>query len=194
MSVEINSNAVDSAGLCFSGVTASDGRVHVTGLSPGDYWLNAELPGISAGSECFHVAERTSRKAKRSVAYEWGDLARATRRVSGILTDSLPGTDRSPVGQLIHRVNVPIEGASFRLQNPLSGARFYTLSNADGGFGLDRVPDGKYVLHVEIGETGRVYSVDFLISLASTARRTTLVLTRKDGGGGGCGGTSMELR
>ena len=48
-------NVEDQDHKFFSGVTTGDGIVRVTNLPPGDYWLGAELLGIYAGTECFHV-------------------------------------------------------------------------------------------------------------------------------------------
>jgi hypothetical protein len=109
------------------------------------------------------------------------------------LIDSVPGADKSPLGLLIHRVNVPIRSARFRLQNPLTAATFDASSDSEGRFAFDLVPDGTYVLHVEIGESDHVDRSDFLISLGASARKSSLKLTRKDVGGGGCGGVSMDL-
>src|SRR5690349_5317953 len=49
----------------FSGRTEADGAVHISSLPAGDYWLNAELLGISAAYTCFHVNPHASRKAKK---------------------------------------------------------------------------------------------------------------------------------
>src|SRR5690242_4691326 len=40
----------------FFASTGIDGTVHVTGLQAGDYWMETDLLGISAGGGCFHVA------------------------------------------------------------------------------------------------------------------------------------------
>ena len=64
---------------------------------PGDYWLDASFLGVNAAYFCFHVSERPSRKAKRRMRYDWGDLAPATRQLAGKLVDSQPGTGESPI-------------------------------------------------------------------------------------------------
>jgi len=80
VSVRVSSAAEGNVNNLFSGVTAADGSVRVVSLPPGEYWLNAELLGIVAGTECFHVDPRPTRKGKKKVSYDWGDLAPATWR------------------------------------------------------------------------------------------------------------------
>ncbi len=180
--------------IIFSGSTASDGVVRVTNLPVGEYWLKADLLGVLAGSECFHVAERASRKAKRSVKYEWGDFAPATRRIMGKLVDSRPGQGGTPIWNLVHPTKVPITGTRLILQNPITGRVFETTSDQGGSFAFDGIPNGTYVLRAEGGRSDREYdSADFLIRVGPKATRDTLLITRSDPGGGSCGGTSLEL-
>jgi hypothetical protein len=183
-----------AATVRFSGVTASNGMVRAASLPPGDYWLSADLLGVNAAYHCFHVAERASRRAKRRMIYEWGDFAPATSRIAGTLIDSQPGTGDTPLWNLVHRVNVPVREARLKLQNPLTGAVFSTVSDQNGAFAIDRVPPGVYVLHIEGGKSGRDYdATDLLINLSPRATKDKLVLTRREAGGGSCGGTSLEL-
>jgi hypothetical protein len=181
----------------FSGRTAPDGTVHVGDLPPGEYWLNAELLEITAGSECFHIGSSTSTAAKKRLTYEWGDLAPAVRQIAGRLIDPQPGQDGTPIGNLLHYVDVPISEARLKIQDPLTGAVYYAESDVDGHFSFGRMPTGTYVLHIDGGTepNGRDYeSTDLLVQLSDTAWRDTLVLSRIDGGGGSCGGTYLELR
>ena len=67
VSVWVGQSTEGNANKLFSGVTAADGTVHVVDLPPGEYWLNAELLGIVAGTECFQVVPRPTRKAKKKV-------------------------------------------------------------------------------------------------------------------------------
>ena len=76
----------------FSGLTSTDGKAHLN-LSPGHYWIKAELLGISAAYECFHINQQTSKTAKREFTYEWGDSAPATRQLAGKMVDSQPRKD-----------------------------------------------------------------------------------------------------
>ena len=83
------------------------------------------------------------------------------------------------------------------MQDPLTGAVFTTLSDADGHFEFIGMANGIYVLHVDAGIVlaDREYaSTDLLIRLSDTAGRDTLLLARQDGGGTSCGDTSLELR
>ena len=181
----------------FSNVTALNGKVNVGELPPGNYWLYTDFLGISAGSQCFHVAPSSSRSAKKRVAYEWGDLAPGVRRMAGQLVDLQPGHGDSPIMNLIHRVDVPIAHAKMKLQNPVTAAVYTPESDAEGHFTFGQIPPGTYVLHVEGGTVtnGRDYeSTDLLVALGDTAKSDTLLLSRREAGGGSCGGTELELR
>jgi hypothetical protein len=181
----------------FSSVTAPNGTVNIGDLPPGNYWLDTEFLGISAGSQCFHVAPRSSRSAKKRIAYEWGDLTPEVRRMTGRLVDSQPGLGDSPIMNLIHRVDVPIAHAKMKLQSPITAVVFSTESDTDGHFTFGHIPPGTYVLHVEGGTVtnGRDYeSTDLLVALGDTAKWDTLLLSRREAGGGSCGGTDLELR
>jgi hypothetical protein len=181
----------------FSTVTALNGKVNVGDLPPGNYWLYTDFLGISAGSQCFHVAQSASRTAKKRIAYEWGDLAPGVRRMAGRLVDSQPSHGGSPISNLIHRVDVPIAHAKMKLQNPITATVYSAESDADGYFTLGQMPPGTYVLHVDGGTVtnGREYEpTDLLVALGETAKWDSLLLSRRDGGGGSCGGAYLELR
>jgi len=179
----------------FSGLTSADGKVRLN-LSAGHYWLKAELLGVSAAYECFHINQQSSRSAKRKFTYEWGDSAPATRRIGGKLVDSQPRKDGTPLWNLLHRTDVAISGASLKLQDPVIGTVYTTMSDSTGAFVFDSVPPATYVLHIEGGAAGdRGYdATDMLIELSPKASRDELVLTRRDAGGGSCGGTYLELK
>jgi hypothetical protein len=194
VSVRVTSNTEGTVTSRFAGVTASDGVVRVAGLAPGEYWLNAELLGISAADHCFHVAQRASRKARQRATYDWGEFATATPRAEGRLVDSQMGTGGTPLWNLVHQVTVPIGGSTLKLQNPFTGDTFATQSGADGAFAFGHVPDGIYVLHVEGGRSNRSFDgTDKLVRIIPTASGDTLVLTKEDPVGGSCGGTSLEV-
>lgn len=181
----------------FSSVTAPNGKVNVVELPPGNYWLNTEFLGISAGGQCFHVAPGSSHSAKKRIAYEWGDFAPGVRRMDGRLVDSQPGHGDTPIMNLVHRVDVPIVHAQMKLQNPVTAAVYSTESDADGHFTFGDIPPGTYVLQVEGGTVanGRDYeSTDLLVALRDTAKRDALLLSRREAGGSSCGGTYLELR
>lgn len=195
--VEITGSQGTNDAKRFTVTTDKEGVARITNLAPGDYWLNAEHLGIGAAYHCFHVNENPSRKAKRSLAYDWGNLAPGTRRIAGKLVDSQPGKGDTPIWNLLHRVDVPIADAKLTLLNPTKGAVYCTTPDANGAFAFDGIPNGTYVLHIDAGkvEPDRQYEAsDHLIALGPTGRRDSLLLKRREASGGSCGGTSFELQ
>ena len=181
----------------FLGTTGSDGSVHITNLPPGNYWIYTDLLGISAGTNCFHVSSHSTSKALKSLRYEWGDLAPATRSMQGILVDSQPGKTGTPIERLLHRVEVPIANARLTLHDPFSGSAVTTLTDETGKFSFAGISKGTYVVHIDSGTApgGREYdSSDILVALADKAKLDALRLVRREAGGGSCGGTSLELQ
>ena len=119
----------------------------MTGVPAGEYWLNAELLGISAAYQCFHIAQsKPSKKAKSQLKYEWGSIAPTMRRVSGRMEDSQPATGGTPLWNISHYVTVPIIGARLRLQNAITRDMLTAVSDEDGAFMFDLLPNGTYVL------------------------------------------------
>ena len=195
VTVEVTSNRSGEDPITiFSGVTASDGSIKVN-LRSGDYWIRADLLGVNAAYHCFHVGQTASKKAKRSLKYEWGDLAPATKRVAGRLIDSQPGKGGTPLWNLVHRVQVPISGALITLRSPFNGTTYHATSDAEGMFSLNQIPSGIYVIHIEGGKGGeRGYEgTDQLLAVSAKASRDFLLFVRRDAGAGSCGGTSLEL-
>lgn len=180
--------------LRFSSVTPAMGSRLLVSLPPGDYWLDATFLGIGAAYQCFHVSAVPSRRAKRRMSYEWGDLAPATRHIAGQLTDSQNGNGGTLIWNITHRVDVPITAASLRLENPLTRQIYSAVSNQNGEFAFNEVPAGLYALHIEGGGSGRDYDAsDLLIRLSPSAKSDALHLIRREAGGGSCGGTYLEL-
>jgi hypothetical protein len=181
----------------FLGTTDSNGLVRITNLPSGNYWIFTGLLGISAGTQCFHVAEHRTSKALKSLKYDWGDMAPTTKSVQGTLVDSQPGQTGTPIERLVHRVNVPIPNAKLTLHDALKGSAITTFTDDKGRFSYPGVPTGAYVLHIDGGTApgDRKYdSSDILIVLADKARLDNLRLVRREAGGGSCGGTSLELQ
>jgi hypothetical protein len=194
--VEITGPQGTSGAKKFTVTTDKDGIARILNLAPGYYWLDAEYLDINAAYHCFHVKERPSRKAKRNLAYDWGDLAPGARRIAGKLLDSQPGKGGTPIWNLLHRVDVPIADAKLTLQNATTRAVYHTTSDAHGTFAFDGIPNGTYVLHIDAGrvQPDRDYKAsDHLISLGSTAKGGSLLLKRQEASAGSCGGTSFEL-
>ncbi len=88
--VQITSNSDVAGHQSFSEQTGVDGTAHFANLPTGDYWIKADLLGIGAGYECFHINSTASRKAKKSRRYEWGDEAVSAAQAAGRLVDSQP--------------------------------------------------------------------------------------------------------
>jgi hypothetical protein len=179
----------------FSAKTEADGTVHVSNLPPGEYWLDAELLGISAVYTCFHVSEHASSKAKKKLKFEWGDMPPATQQIAGRLQIRQLAKEGTLVERLRHRVDAPISNANLILRSPINDAVYKTASDQDGKFLFAEIPPGVYVLHVEGGATpdGDTFGADDeLLRLAASAKFTKLVLTPNEGGGS-CGGWSLAL-
>ena len=196
VSIEITGNSNVGGHQSFSGLTSLDGTAHFRNLPPGDYRIKADLLGIQAGYECFHINSSPGRKAKRNRRYEWGNEATAARQAVGRLVDSQPGTGGNPLENLLHRVNVPIADARLELRQPVIGAVYKTVSDANGHFIFEGVPDGIYVLHIDAGTApgNRSFDAsDLLVRFSDTAKRNTLLLSRREPSGGSCGGTSLQI-
>lgn len=181
----------------FLGTTGSDGSVHITNLPPGNYWIYTDLLGIGAGTNCFHVSSHSTSKALKSLKYEWGDLAPATRSMQGTVVDLQPGKTGTLIERLLHRVEVPIPNARLTLHDPFSGSAVTTLTDETGKFSFAGISKRTYVVHIDSGTApgGREYdSSDILVALADKARLDTLRLVRREASGGSCGGTSIELQ
>ncbi len=177
----------------FSGRTEADGAVHISSLPAGDYWLNAELLGISAAYTCFHVNSHASRKAKKKLKFKWGDMPYATRQIAGRLQISELGKEGTLVWRVQHRIDAPIRNASLILRSPINETAYRTSSDSDGDFSFADIPAGIYVLHIEGGTTpsGEAFGPDdFVLQLAASAKAKKLVLT-PNVGGGSCGGWSL---
>ena len=185
--VGIEIKALSDDSIKFRGSTNSVGKVIITSLAPGEYWLSAGLLGIEAAHECFHVVEQPSRKARRTMKYDWGDAASVMRQATGRLIEVQPGTGGTTLSNLLHPVTVSIAGSKLQLQNAITSEGFSAMSNDQGEFGFDSVPSGTYVLHVE-GGTGRAYEpADLLVKVKPTGTKTTVVLTRGETGCGDIG-------
>jgi hypothetical protein len=176
--IEIKTNAPE-ASIAFKGLTDSQGRATIV-LSPGEYWLDAELHGVSAAYQCFHVAAHWSIKAKRKLTYEWGDLAPSMRQIAGRVIESQAGTGGNLLWNLSHRVDVPINGVILQLNNAITGASFTTKSDDHGHFSFDPLPNGTYVLHIEPGSTDLGASSDLVIKVSESATWNDVVLKRQE--------------
>lgn len=196
VSIEITRFADGNPQRVAFAMTDAEGKARVLGLSPGDYWLKAELLGITATDFCFHVNSAPSKKARRVAKYEWGDWAPSIAGVAGTLMDCQPAKGNNPVMNLVRCTQVPVVAARFELINPITRTTLSTLSDENGSFAFPHVPSGKYVLHVEGGKalTREYDETDQLIKVNPTAQPNTLLLIRRESGAGSCGGTDLEFR
>ena len=181
----------------FSGITSGIGQVEIRDLAPGNYWLHAQLLGISAGEQCFHVNPHWSWKAKKEVKYEWGDLAPTVTEAAGTFIDSEPGQGGSIIWNFMHRVRTPVAGAKLRLQEPLTGNTYRTVSDRDGRFSFGQVPPATYVLNIDASdlERGAGYGLsgDMLVNVTEkTDKLKMLWLEYTPPGSGSCGGVGLR--
>ncbi len=190
--LEVSGNGIAAGTTIRAAQTGRDGRAMITGLPPGEYWLNVKMLGISATYHCFHVAQRPTSKAKRRVSYDWGDLAASVSHVSGKLVDPQPGTSGNPLWNLTHISDVPIAGARLTLRNAVTGETFATTSDEKGEFAFGILPSGTYVLHAEGSRGGRGYeATDLLLKVSKTAKTSEVVLKRQEPSGTNCGDSSL---
>lgn len=175
--------------------TGPDGKVYISNLSSGDYWLSAELLGISAAYTCFHVNQHASRKARKALKFEWGDSPIGTRQVSGRLQVSQLGKGGTLIWNVRHKVDAPISNAKLTLKSPRNDVEYSTVSDSDGRFAFHEIPNGVYVLQIQGGATqeGDTFGPDsLLLELSPSAKLDALVMT-PNVGGGSCGGWSLTL-
>ena len=197
VSIQITGNSEGSSRQSFSGLTGSDGTARFANLPPGDYWITADLLGIAAAYECFHINTFASRKAKKRRRYGWGDDAFGASQAIGRLVDSQPGKGPNALQNLLHRVDVPIAEAHMELRQPITNRVFTTVSDPNGHFAFFHVPNGTYVLHIDGGTAPGDLpfdATDLLVQFSDTAKTGTLLLSRREPGGGSCGGTSLEIQ
>jgi len=167
--------------LRLSGKSKADGTFTVQNLSPGDYWLGVKLLGVRAtGSDCFYVANRPSRRAKRTLQYSWGDWPLVVPKLAGKLVELA-----SPVNH-DNPVSLPIPRARLTLRNATSGASYTTTSTEGGGFDFDSVPSGIYVLEVDYeNEPNHDPRPDYVvIKINPDANGSPISLTRMQSGNG----------
>ena len=188
--------AEENGTIAFFDMTASDGTVHIANLPAGEYWLDTEFLGFTAGMQCFHIDNRSSRKAKRAVRYGWGELAPSARQIAGKLIDVQPRGGVTFIEKLRSVAAEPIPEASLKLQNALTGTIYHTVSDQEGGFSFPPSPNGTYVLHLDGGTTpgGLHYGDgDILVRLSDTETEKMLLLKRISGVPGGCGAPYLSL-
>jgi hypothetical protein len=194
VSVNVTSNTEYGGGVVVSGTTSSNGIFRVKDLAPGKYWLNAELLGVTAGSQCFHVENRPSASARTNIQYDWGDLAPATRQIAGKFVYGELGQGGTRLLKYLHQREVPIDAATLSLRSPFGNETYKSVSDSNGHFSFPLAPEGVYVLHIDAGRTsvGHHYgSADLLIRLAKNATSDDILLKQMIAGFGNCGGINL---
>jgi len=174
VSVSIRKSGEDSES---TQITDADGRVAAS-LSPGDYWLEVGKLGIYADYECFHVNDRPTGKARRSLVLEWGDMPTAVGSVSGLVFRDMPGTQGTPIERITHPIRGPLAGALVRVTSPDETYTREAEGDEKGRFDITGVPDGVYVLHVEakLTKEGEVVSSDLLVRVSTEDRSKPMLL------------------
>jgi hypothetical protein len=182
-------------GIVFSGMTGNDGTVEISGLPPGEYWIDATLLGLYSPG-CFYVKESSPAQAKDVLTLEWGQSAPTTRQVQGRLRELAvkPGD----VLKDISDIYAPIPRVALRLEDPFTHARYNSRSDDDGQFSFGTTPNGVYVLTADGGagpKSARNYDVDhLLIKVSDVGDRNVLLLTRGNGVGMCGSDSSFDLR
>ncbi len=189
VAVQVTLTGSPNAGV-FSGTTGADGIVKVADLPAGDYWISADLLGINAAYHCFYVGRRPTKKAKSKAEYEWGDSAISTRQVAGNLVGVQPGQGGTPLWNLVHPVEHSIDHALLELRHPTNGTAYKQVTDEQGRFAFEGVPNDTYVLHVSSGEVRDYETADVLIQISPATRRSTLLLKRSYDG---CGGSRLHV-
>jgi hypothetical protein len=176
----------------FSGVTDNAGGLLVSHLPPGFYWIQGDMLSTGITYGCFHVSDKASRKAKARLTYTWADEALRTSKMAGQLVASLPARSGTPIWNLTHRVDQPIAGAAITVHDAVSRAVYKTVSDQDGRFLIEGLPNGTYVVHIEGGSAADfTYDPeDDVIRLDISAKRNELLFK---GGPSGCGGNQLSL-
>ncbi|MCU1283774.1 MAG: hypothetical protein JWO13_124 [Acidobacteriales bacterium] len=187
VSVQMTREGSDSTPL--SGKTGSNGKLQMRNVPSGKYWLKTELLGISTVQQCFHINQHATGKAQRNFNVEWGQLAPASSRIAGKLIVSESARSENSVWNFVHRVEIPIAGASLKLQDPVTGNESSTVSDQNGAFDFSSVLKGTYVLHIEGGHANehQPKSDDLLIKFDAAAERSSLLLVQWGDSGGSCG-------
>lgn len=196
VAVEVTRYSEGAGQQSFSELTNDSGVSHFINIPSGDYWVKAELLGVYAGYECFHIPSVPTAKAKKSRKYEWADEAPATREAAGRLVESQPGKGGTPLENLTRRVLVPITGAKLELRQPAVGTVYKTETDANGKFAFGRVPDGTYVLQIEASggpENLPLEEADLAVRIQDAGKGSGLLVTQRRAGGGSCGGMSLEI-
>jgi len=135
----------------FTATTNQNGTVHIRGLKVGRYNLTSSLENFDAGREWIEVVAVPDAKTKRGFDFQWADWSYQTSRVAGKLTGLAPGNTGNKLMDIVHPVETVYPRVDIELRGAFSEVEYRTVSDGDGEFLIDHVPDGIYILTIAGG-------------------------------------------
>lgn len=171
----------------FRATTDEKGIVVIDGLMAGRYFLTASHEGVDAGKEWIEVVAVPSAKVRKHFDFQWADWSYQTRRVAGTLNGLVPGNTGNRLMDIIHPNATVYPSVAISLKNAFGDNEFHTISNSTGGFRIDDVPDGTYILAIAGGMKSIAGDADFtrqVINVVRTAASDSLPLQLKQTGSG----------
>jgi hypothetical protein len=182
--IEVQVERKNETNATFRSVTDERGVVTIRGLEPGEYYLSASHLDFEAGKEWIEVVTAPDAKTKKHFDFEW-ESDFQTRRLAGRLTGLIPGNTGNKLMDIIHPSETVYPGVSITLRNAFGSEEFATISDSTGGFVLDHVPDGIYVLIISGGMkaiSGIADVTRVVIDLSQKSDRVFLPLRLRDTG------------
>jgi hypothetical protein len=167
--------------------TDSNGSVRIHGLTAGRYFLTASHEDFAAVREWIVVVAVRNAKTKKRLNIQWADWSYPTRRVAGTLTGLVPGNSGHPLMDIVHPSSTVFPGVAITLKNAFSDDERHTISDSSGGFIIDDVPDGIYILTIAGGMKSIWGDADFtrqVIDVMRSADRDFLPLQLTNTGSG----------
>ena len=180
--IEVTVVRVDGSGPVFAGVTDELGQVSIRGLAAGEYFLAASHLGFEAGSERIEVVPAAHKTTTNHFDFAW-DSDYQVRRIAGTLAGIAPGRTGNDWMDIVHPVRAVYGGVAITLRNAFGRDEYRTVSNRNGEFLIDHVPDGIFVLTIEGGEAGADGTADVtrrLVDVRSSTPRDDLPLELRE--------------
>lgn len=180
--IEVTVVPVNGAGPVFIGLTNQLGHLYIRGLASGRYLLTAAHAGFEAGKESIEVVAAADDSTINHFNFEWNSDFQ-TRRIAGRLTGLAPGSTGHEWMDIVHPVRAVYGGVAITLRNAFGADEYRTLSNRDGEFLIDNVPEGIYVLTIDGGEQeigGTAEVTRRLVDVSSSQSREDLPLELRE--------------
>lgn len=180
--IEVAVVPVNNAGPVSSGTTDAHGDVYIRGLARGRYLLIASHIGFDAGKAWIEVVAPAEAPTIDHFCFHW-DSDYQTRRVAGTLTGLAPGSTGHEWMDIAHPVRAVYGGVHVTLRNAFGTNEYRSLTDRNGQFQIDQVPDGIYVLTIEGGEqanSGTADETSRIVDVRSSAARDDLPLELRD--------------